>query len=148
MKAIEKTKRIEQIGTIVPEKHYSVAQASKFVSCGERTLRAVLNERNIKPAEGKILTVNGQTLVDIVAESKAIHDEIDRKKQSQKAQKTSKQTPKQTEIKLSDTKADRRITINKELLAQCISIAIKSDDGDTTALINRYIAAQLKKVNS
>jgi len=25
---------------------------------------------------------------------------------------------------------------------------IKSDDGDTTALINRYIAAQLKKVNS
>ncbi len=144
MRAIEKTKRIEQIGTIVPEKHYSVAQASKFVSCGERTLRAVLNERNIKPADGKILTVNGQTLVDIVAESKAIHDEIDRKKQAQKTKKT----PKQTEMKLSDTKADRRITIKKDLLAQCIEIALKSDDGDTTALINRYIAAQLKKVNS
>jgi hypothetical protein len=148
MRAIEKTKRIEQIGTIVPEKNYSVAQASKFVSCGERTLRAVLNERNIKPADGKILTVDGQTLASIVAESKAIHDEIDRKKQAQKAQKASKQTPKQTEMKLSDAKADRRITIKRDLLAQCTSIALKSDDGDTTALINRYIAAQLKKVNS
>jgi hypothetical protein len=149
MKAIEKTKRIEQIGTIVPEKNYSVAQASKFISCGERTLRAVLSERKIKPENGKILAVDGQTLIDIVAESKAIHDEIDKKKEAQKAEKKSyKKNPKQTEMNLSDAKADRRITINRDLLAQCTSIAIKSDDGDTTALINRYIAAQLKKVNS
>lgn len=143
MRAIEKTKRIEQIGTIVPEKNYSVAQASKCVSCGEYTLRAVLKERNIKPADGKILTVDGQTLAGIVAESKAIHDEINRKKQAQKT----KQTSGQTEMKLSDTKADRRITIKKDLLAQCTEIALKSDDGDTSALINRLIAVQLKKVN-
>jgi hypothetical protein len=145
MKAIEATKRIEQIGTIYTENNYSIAQAAKCVSCGERTLREVLAEKNIKAGQGKILMVKGQTLVDLVNESKAIHDEIDRKKEAQKAEK---KPPKQTEMKLSDTKTDRRVTINKDLLEQCTSIAIKSDDGDTTALINRYIAAQLKKVNS
>jgi len=145
MTAIEATKRIERIGTIYTEKDYSIALAAKCLSCGERTLRDVLAEKNIKAGQGKILMVKGQTLVDLVNESKAIHDEIDRKKEAQKAEK---KPPKQTEMKLSDTKTDRRVTINRDLLEQCTSIAIKSDDGDTTALINRYIATQLKKVNS
>ena len=145
MTAIEATKRIERIATIYTEKEYSIAQAAKCVSCGERTLRKVFVEKNIKAGHGKILMVKGSVLVDIINESKAIHDEIDRKKEAQKAEK---KPPKQTEMKLSDTKTDRRVNIEKNLLDQCIAIAAKSDDGNTTALINRYIAAQLKKVNS
>lgn len=145
MTMLSNAKRIERVGDIFKEKDYSIAEAAKTVSCGESTLREVFREKNITPGRGKILKVKGQALLDLIDESKAVHDEIDRKKETEKAEK---KQPKQTEMRLSDTKTDRRITIEKNLLDQCIAIAIKSDDGNTAALINRYVAAQLKKVNS
>ena len=145
MTMLSNAKRIEQFSPIFKGKDYSIAEAAKTVSCGESTLRQVFREKNMMQGQGKILRVKGQALLDIIEESKAVHDEIDRKKEVEKAEK---KQPKQTEMRLSDTKTDRRITIEKNLLDQCIAIAAKSDDGNTAALINRYIAAQLKKVNS
>lgn len=145
MTMLSNAKRIERVGTIIRDKDYSIAEAAKNVSCGESTLREAFREKNITPGQGKILRVKGQALLDLIEESNAVHDEIDRKKEAEKAEK---KQPKQTEMRLSDTKTDRRITIEKNLLDQCIAIAIKSDDGNTAALINRYVAAQLKKVNA
>lgn len=145
MTMLSNAKRIERVGTIIKDRDYSIAEAAKTVSCGESTIREAFREKNITPGQGKILKVKGQAVLDLIEESNAVHDEIDRKKETEKAER---KQPKQTEMRLSDTKTDRRITIEKNLLDQCIAIAVKSDDGNTAALINRYVAAQLKKVNA